>query len=526
MVDKTRTLEIVLINPKFEVSYWGMEHALPLLGKKANLPVAGLPLLAALTPEQHHVTIVDENVEAIDFDRIAKADIVGITGMSVQKERMREIVDEFHQRGAFVVLGGPWITVSESYFGEIPKSIFVGEAEETWPQFLADFQRGEWKARYEAKEKTDMHRVPAPRYDLIKTQDYLFGSVQFSRGCPFQCEFCDIIVTFGRRPRIKTAEQILIELEQLLRVNLRIAFIVDDNLIGNKQQIKEVLKAVAKWQEERGFPLTFFTEASLDLADDPELMQLMVDCNIQTVFVGIESPNEASLRETKKIQNVRSTGTLLEKIHRIQHAGLDVWCGMIVGFDNDDASIFEMQLEFLRESRILHAMLGMLHAIPKTPLHERLRQEGRLDEDDASHYGTNVIPKQMTRDELRDGYLHVMKRLYDPDTYFDRLESLFLDERFAFGRTRTEYLRRHPWKRWKAHLTHACMAGGLWLRMMWKIEESSLRRFYRKRLFRLLRRHRNPEVWFVLVVKCAMHYHHYRLAESMQPGRSKVVNSF
>ncbi len=153
MVDKTRTLEIVLINPKFEVSYWGMEHALPLLGKKANLPVAGLPLLAALTPEQHHVTIVDENVEAIDFDRIAKADIVGITGMSVQKERMREIVDEFHQRGAFVVLGGPWITVSESYFGEIPKSIFVGEAEETWPQFLADFQRGEWKARYEAKRR-------------------------------------------------------------------------------------------------------------------------------------------------------------------------------------------------------------------------------------------------------------------------------------------------------------------------------------------------------------------------------------
>ena len=436
-------LDIVIINPRFEVSYWGLEHALPLLGKKANLPVACLPLLAALTPAEHQITLVDENVEEIDYDRLERADIVGLTGMSVQRARMREILQELRKRGVFAVVGGPWVSVSEEYYGNLAEVIFVGEAEETWPQFLLDFQAGKWEKRYEQANKTDMLKVPAPRYDLIKTQHYLFGSVQFSRGCPFQCEFCDIIVTFGRRPRIKSSSQILVELDQLLACNLKIAFIVDDNLIGNKVQIKKVLQDVAAWQLSRGFPLTFFTEASLDLADDAELMQLMVDCNIQTVFIGIESPNEASLRETKKIQNVRNTGTLIEKIHRVQDAGMDVWCGMIVGFDSDDDTIFDAQIEFLRDARILHAMLGMLHAIPKTPLHARLKAEGRLDENDTSEFGTNVIPSQLSRESLRDGYLAVMKKLYEPEGYFDRLESLFLRGNFRFGQARAKYWSEH-----------------------------------------------------------------------------------
>ena len=212
-----------------------------------------------------------------------------------------------------------------------------------------------------------MTTLPVPRYDLLKMRHYLFGSVQFSRGCPFQCEFCDIIVTFGRRPRLKTSEQILRELEAILEQGLEIAFIVDDNLIGNKQAIKVVLRDVIAWQQAHGYPLTFFTEASLDLADDPELLQLMVDANISTVFVGIESPNEESLRETKKYQNVRKGGTSIGRVHTIQNAGLDVWCGMILGFDNDDSTIFAAQREYLTEARILHAMVGMLSAIPKTP---------------------------------------------------------------------------------------------------------------------------------------------------------------
>jgi radical SAM superfamily enzyme YgiQ (UPF0313 family) len=519
-------LDIVLINPRFEVSYWGLEHALPLLGKKATLPVACLPLLAALTPPEHQITIVDENVEAIDFDRLERADIVGLTGMSVQRARMVEILQELRKRGVFAVVGGPWVSVSEEYFGNLAEAIFVGEAEETWPQFLLDFPTGSWQKRYEQASKSDMAKVPAPRYDLIKTKHYLFGSVQFSRGCPFQCEFCDIIVTFGRRPRIKTAPQILVELEQLLERNLRIAFIVDDNLIGNKAQIKKVLEEVAQWQRSKGFPLTFFTEASLDLADDEELMQLMVDCNIQTVFIGIESPNEASLRETKKIQNVRNTGTLIEKIHRVQNAGMDVWCGMIVGFDSDDESIFNAQVEFLQEARILHAMLGMLHAIPKTPLHARLKAEGRLDENDTSEFGTNVIPLQLSRESLRDGYLTVMRKLYEPQGYFDRLESLFLHGGFRFGRAREEYWKKHPWIGAKERVKYGILAFGLLARLMWTIPHLSLRKEYLRRIAKLLRVNRDPSVLFVYVIKCAMHFHHYTLSRNMSDRSTAVVNTF
>ncbi len=519
-------LDIVLINPCFEVSYWGLEHALPLLGKKANLPVACLPLLAALTPSEHRVTLVDENVEPIDFERLERADIVGLTGMSVQRARMREILVELRRRGIFAVVGGPWVSVSEDYFGDLAEVIFVGEAEETWPQFLADYQNGDWKKRYEQADRTNMLEVPPPRYDLIKAEHYLFGSVQFSRGCPFQCEFCDIIVTFGRRPRIKSSPQILVELQQLLDRNLRIAFIVDDNLIGNKAQIKIVLREVAQWQLERGFPLTFFTEASLDLADDPELMQLMIDCNIQTVFIGIESPNEASLRETKKIQNVRSTGTLVEKIHRVQNAGMDVWCGMIVGFDSDDETIFRAQEEFLRDARILHAMLGMLHAIPKTPLHARLKSEGRLDEEDTSEFGTNVIPLQLTRESLRDGYLQVMHRLYEPTRYFDRLESLFIQGGFRFGQARTKYWKAHPWVGFKEKARYFLLAWGLLARLMWTVPHPHLRKEYRRRVLRLLRVNRDPSVLFVYVIKCAMHFHHYTLSTNMSDSRTAVVNTF
>ncbi len=188
---------IVLINPRFEVSYWGLEHALPLLGKRANLPVACLPLLAALTPAEHEVTLIDENVEPLDYRAIERADIVGVTGMSVQRHRMREILAELRSRGVFAVVGGPWATVKEDYFDGLADVLFVGEAETTWPQFLSDWKTGEYKRRYEQAEPTDMTQVPVPRYDLLKAQHYVFGSVQFSRGCPFQCEFCDIIVTFG-----------------------------------------------------------------------------------------------------------------------------------------------------------------------------------------------------------------------------------------------------------------------------------------------------------------------------------------
>src|SRR3954447_9441832 len=442
--------DIVLINPRFEVSYWGMEFALPLLGKRANLPVTSLTLLAALTPGEHTITLIDEMVEAIDFERCARADIVGVTGLSVQRFRMKEILTELKRRGVFTVVGGPLVTVQEDYFEGLADVIFIGEAEETWPRFLSEWKQGLHQYRYEQIEKSDMSKVPTPRFDLLKMQHYAFGSVQFTRGCPFQCEFCNIIVTFGRRPRIKTIPQIIAELEAMVAEKMRIVFIVDDNLIGNKKAIKEVLRAVVAWQEKNAYPLTFFTEASIDLADDPELMELMVDANIIAVFIGIESPNEASLRETKKYQNVRQGGTMLEKVHRIQDAGMEVWCGMIIGFDNDDGTIFEAQRQFIQDARISFSMTGMLSAIPKTPLHARLAEEGRLDPSDPPDFGTNVIPLKIGREELRDGYIRVMNQLYECEPYFSRLEELYLKSKLVVGRGRARYWKRHPWKRFKA----------------------------------------------------------------------------
>jgi radical SAM superfamily enzyme YgiQ (UPF0313 family) len=518
--------DIVLINPRFNVSYWGLEHALPLLGKRANLPVACLPLLAALTPAGHTVTLLDENVEPLDYERLARADIVGVTGMSVQRFRMREILTELKQRGVFTVVGGPWVSVQEEYFDELADVVFVGEAEETWPQFLSDWTQDRHRARYEQADKTDMTKVPTPRFDLLKMRHYLFGGLQFSRGCPFQCEFCDIIVTFGRRPRYKTSAQVLAELEALRAQKMRVVFIVDDNLIGNKKAVKPMLRDLIAWQEANGYPLVFFTEASLDLADDPELLELMVGANIHSVFIGIETPNEASLRETKKYQNVRQGGTILDRIHTIQNAGIEVWCGMILGFDHDDASIFDAQRSFIQEAGIAHAMVGMLHAIPKTPLHARLLAEGRLDLADEPAFGTNVIPLRIGRQELREGYVGVLEDLYAPEAYFGRVEDLYLRRRIALGRGQARYWRHRPWQRLKAQAADLLRAVVLQARLLWRVPESTLRAEYLRRVGRLLKVRRDPAVLVHYLIKCAMHYHHHKMARQMARAQGAVVNSF
>jgi radical SAM superfamily enzyme YgiQ (UPF0313 family) len=517
--------DIVLINPRFEISYWGMEHALPFVGKRANLPVACLPLLAALTPGEHTVTLIDENVEAIDWERCRRADIVGLTGMSVQRFRMKEILTELKDLGCFCVAGGPWVTVQEDYFGDLVDVIFVGEAEETWPRFLQHWRRGAHAERYEQPEKSDMSKVPTPRFDLLKMKHYAFGSLQFSRGCPFQCEFCDIIVTFGRRPRIKTVGQVIAELEAIRRGGMSIVFIVDDNLIGNKKAIKPVLREVIAWQERNNYPLTFFTEASIDLADDPELMELMVRANFIATFIGIESPDEEALREAKKFQNVRAGGTLLEKVRRVQDAGMEVWCGMIMGFDNDDEGIFDRQIRFVQDARIAFSMSGMLAAIPKTPLHGRLAAEGRLDPSDVVEFGTNVIPLRMSREELRDGYIRVMNEIYEPRRYFERTDDLFLRRGWDYG---IKHFRN--WLTWPAQygveVAFFFQAIGLFLRLMARVPEADLRREYRSRLWRLLKVHRRPGFVLGYVFHMAMHYHAYSLARRVANPELQLINSF
>ena len=509
---------IVLINPRFELSFWGLEHCMPLLGKRANLPVACLALLAALVPEHHRVTLLDENVEDLDFDSLALADLVCLTGMSIQGRRLVEILEECKSRGVMTVVGGPMATVEPELLEGLADVIFVGEADVTWPRFLREWEQGCHNARYEQPEKTDLTTLPLPRIDLLKSDRYMFGSLQISRGCPFTCEFCDIIVTFGRRPRLKTSEQVLAELEAFERAGLGIVFVVDDNLIGNKKAIKPVLRAIIRWQQERAYPLTLFTEASLDLAEDKELMELMGLANFQSVFIGIETPNEDSLRETKKHQNVRpNAGTLLERVHRVQQHGIDVWCGMIVGFDHDDPSIFDIMPKFLTEARISAALIGMLYAIPTTPLYERLREAGRLNNSEAAElYGTNVSPLGMTREELRAGFIRVMGTCYGADHYFARLDAQFVQGNFKFALHGLPYweARRAAWlKRCFFNYVRFAVIASRLLRL----EDKELRSRYRLQLLRIVRcRWREPHILFVYALKVAFHYHFAAIVEALR----------
>jgi radical SAM superfamily enzyme YgiQ (UPF0313 family) len=325
---------------------------------------------------------------------------------------------------------------------------------------------------------------------------------------------------------LKTPTQVIAELEAMWKSGQRIVFIVDDNLIGNKKAIKEVLREVVAWQRKHGYPLSLFTEASIDLADDAELLDLMTDANFVATFIGIESPDEDALRETKKFQNVRAGGTLLEKVHRIQDAGIEVWCGMIIGFDTDDAGIVDRQIEFIRQSRISFSMSGMLSAIPKTPLHKRLAEEGRLDFSDVSEFGTNIIPLRMTREELLDGYLRGLTELYDPKEYFDRTDALFLRPDFDIGVTK----KRRWWKlstRWVFYEARCAVeAMGLFARLMKNVPDANLRREYRFRLKRFLKVHRRPGLVFFYIFHMAMHYHASKMAERMSSRSQKLVNSF
>jgi radical SAM superfamily enzyme YgiQ (UPF0313 family) len=523
--------DIVLINPRFNPTYWNLDYALPMFRKKALLPPLNLPLLAALTPPGHTIQIIDENIEEIDFERCRRADIVGLTGMAVQRDRMREILVELRRRGAFTVLGGPWVTVCPEDLGSLADVVFIGEAEETWPRFLSEWAEGRHGLRYEQLDKTDMATVPPPRYDLLQMDKYLHGSLQISRGCPFTCEFCDIIVIFGRRPRVKSTSQVLAELDRLVATGTHDAFIVDDNLIGNKKAVKEILREIIAWQEAHGYPLSFVTEASIDLAEDPEMIQLMLDANIDSVFVGVESPNEEALRETKKIQNLTDArGTPLEKIRRMQEAGMMVWCGTIVGFDSDNAGVFDAHREFIGQSRVAQAIVQMLYAIPQTPLHARLMREGRLHESVLmSNWGaaaaTNVVPKQMTQDELREGYLELMRRLYAPDAYFARVDAMYLETNWlpAPGRTR-HLLRNRKYRRWlKLRIWAGIQAAYIFVQLMREVPEPVLRREYRRRIWNMLKHRPNPRLLRVYCMLCAAHFHYDRLIAQLSAARPAVA---
>ncbi len=518
---------ICLINPRFPTSFWGLNHGLPLLNKKANMPVLALPVLAGLTPPGHEIVLIDENIEEIDFDALEGFDIVGLTGMTVQRDRMREILTELRSRGIFSVVGGPWITVAEDWYDGLVDVIFIGEAEDTWPRFLEEWKQGLHQYRYEQADKTDMAKVPIPRYDLVKFKEYTMGCVQTSRGCPFQCEFCDIIVIFGRKPRIKTPEMVVREIDAQHKLGVRVIFLVDDNFIGNKKVAKVILRAIIEWQHANGFPLSFFTEASLDLAEDEELMRLMTEAGMVAVFIGIESPDEEALKETKKYQNVRGLG-LLDRVGKVQAHGLEVYAGMIVGFDQDDETVFERQYAFLQQAKIVGAMAGMLSAIPKTPLYERLEAEGRLDNAaaDDPNIATNVIPLKMSVEALRDGWLDLMIRLYDAENYFARFDALFIEGKLPLATAKMDWLKKNRFGTYLKLQSLTILAALGMLAKLWIDPRTKLdRAVYGKYLRKLIASRRPPRYLFQFAFKCVMHTHFATMTRQMARGESRLVNT-
>jgi len=408
-------MKIHLVTPKNPPSFWTYDQILPALGKRCIFPNLSMPTVAGLTPAEHEVTLCDENVEEIDFE--VDADVVGVTGYIVHRPRMFEIIDKFRRRGRFVVVGGPFASLCPEELRGRCDVLFIDEAEETWPRFLEDLQAGSWRSEYHPAEKPDLTTSPTPRFDLLKVDRYHALTLQFARGCPFNCEFCDIIVVYGRRPRAKSPAQLMGEVEECHRLGARQVFIVDDNFIGNKKLAKELLREMADWGAAHGYPIDFNTEVSLNVAQDKELLELMRAAHFTTIFIGIESPRKDSLRETHKTQNVR--GDLVESVRTIHSYGIQVQAGMIVGFDHDDATIFEEQLRFIQDARIPVSMTGMLQAMPKTPLHDRMAKEGRLVAESTGDQFvfSNIFPKSMSRLELYRGYRNLIAQLYDFRNY-------------------------------------------------------------------------------------------------------------
>lgn len=406
-------MRLLLINPRFPESFWSFKWAVDtvLPDTRALNPPLGLATVAGLCPEDWDVSIVDENLESVPT--APQADIIGVCGMGVQFERQKELLTYYRNKGYFVVAGGSYASLCPESYETIADCVVAGEAEYIWPQFCADVVAGKPKSLYREHGVVDLADTPVPRFDLLKMHQYRSVSLQFSRGCPFRCEFCDIIVMFGRRPRTKSPAQIGRELDRLRTLGVDSVFFVDDNLIGNKRAAKELLRFLEEYQRRHAYPFQFGTEASLNLAEDDELLDLFRRAGFTWVFLGIESPDVASLEEVKKFQNTRLD--MLSAVRRIYANGIEVLGGFIVGFDNDTADTFERQYRFITDSGIQAAMVGLLTALPKTPLYERLEREGRLlsgvNDSDNTKQGTNVIPLRMSYDEMIARYRGLFTRL-------------------------------------------------------------------------------------------------------------------
>jgi radical SAM superfamily enzyme YgiQ (UPF0313 family) len=420
-------MKVLLVYPKYPESFWSFHHALKFIGKKSAHPPLGLLTVASLLPDEWEVKLVDLNVENLRDEDIAWADYVFISAMVIQRSSVEDVIKRCLDTGVKVVAGGPLFTMEPEEFDQV-NHLVLDEAEVTLPEFLADLEKGVPKHIYTRREKPQLHNTPVPRWDLIDMNEYAVMTVQYSRGCPFDCEFCDITALFGRRQRLKPVDKMLAELDAIYRRGWRgSVFIVDDNFIGNKSTLKnEVLPAIIAWMEEHKHPFWFTTEASINLADDEELMDMMRRAGFIHVFVGIETPHEESLNECNKFANMNRN--LVSSVKKIQNYGMQVSGGFIIGFDSDTPSIFERQIKFIQESGIVTAMVGLLNAPKGTRLYERLQRENRLLSQHFSgnntDYSLNFIPK-MNRQTLIDGYRKVVETIYDPARYYERMLEFF-----------------------------------------------------------------------------------------------------
>jgi radical SAM superfamily enzyme YgiQ (UPF0313 family) len=416
-------MKLLLINPRFPESFWSFKWAVDtvLPNKRTVNPPLGLATLAALSPDNWDIEIIDENIESIPLK--PTADLIGVCGMGVQFPRQKELITYYRNLGFYVVAGGSYASLCPERYEDLADSVVAGEAEYIWKEFCRDFEAGAPRHLYHETGVVSLADSPTPRFDLLKLDKYTNVSLQFSRGCPFRCEFCDIIVMFGRKPRTKSREQVGRELDALRKLGAHNVFFVDDNFIGDKNVAKDLLRFLRDYQREHNYQFQFGTEASLNLAQDKELLTLFPEANFAWVFIGIESPDEASLLETKKNQNTRED--ILTSVRRIYSHGIDIFAGFIVGFDNDTLATFDLQYRFIVDSGIQVAMVGLLTALPKTPLYERLAKEGRLlpgaDGTDNTSIGTNFVPKQIEYDTLVREYRKLYDRLLSHRTIADRI---------------------------------------------------------------------------------------------------------
>jgi radical SAM superfamily enzyme YgiQ (UPF0313 family) len=417
-------MKILLIYPKYPDTFWSFKYALKFISKKASFPPLGLLTVAAMLPDEWEKKLVDMNVNGLTDDDLEWADYVFISAMIVQKKSVIEVIRKCNACGAKVVAGGPLFTTGHEDFEGVDHFV-LNEAENTLPVFLADLKKGCARKIYTSKVWPDIEKTPTPQWNLINKKKYASMSIQYSRGCPYNCEFCDIIVLNGHRPRTKTKTQILSELEAIYDHGWRGGvFFVDDNFIGNKKRLKnDLLPALIDWMTAKKNPFYFFTETSINLSDDDELIKLMVNAGFRRVFIGIETPSEESLTECNKYLNTNRN--LLASVKKIQNLGLEVQGGFIVGFDSDTPTIFEKQIKFIQNSGIVTAMVGLLNAPKGTRLHQRLKREGRLlgrTSGDNTDFSLNFIPR-MNHETLINGYRNIIKTIYSPKHYYKRIRT-------------------------------------------------------------------------------------------------------